>query len=113
MSPCRHHQDCGDRSLRIAASSANQVVTLASGLETDLGNSRRIVDQLDTYQVEFSFQRFPVNQWLKRRALIQMRTSLRVHRIEQLGNLHDHLPSLPNHELFALQSRQMLRDSRA
>jgi phosphoserine phosphatase len=59
VSACRYHQDRGDRSLRIAASPANQVVAVASGLETDLGNRRRIVDQLDTYQVEFSFQKVP------------------------------------------------------
>jgi hypothetical protein len=43
---------------------------------------------------------------------IQMRTRLRVHRVEKLGDLDDHLPSLPNHELLALESRQMLGHSR-
>jgi hypothetical protein len=61
MSPSRHHQDRGDRSLRIAASPANQVVAVASGLEPDLGNRGRIVDHLDPYQVEFSFQSFPLS----------------------------------------------------
>jgi len=113
MSPSRHHQDCGDGPLGIAASLANQIVAIASGLETDLGNRGRIVDQLDTYQVEFSFQTSPVNQRLKRRGSIPMRTGLCIHRIEEFGDLHDHLPSLPSHELFALQSRKMLGDSRA
>ena len=37
-----------------------------------------------------------------------MRASLGIHGIEKLGDLHHHLSSLANHELFALQSRQML-----
>jgi len=101
----RHHEDCRDRSLPIAASPANQIVAVASSLKSDLGNRSRIVNQLDSYQVEFCFQGFP----LTRRASIQMRTRFRIHRIEKFGDLHDNLTSLPYHELFALQSRQMLR----
>ena len=37
-----------------------------------------------------------------------MRAGLSIHGIEELGDVHDHLSSLTNHELFALQSRQML-----
>ncbi len=37
-----------------------------------------------------------------------MRAGLGIHGIEKLGDLHNHLSALPNHELFALQSRQML-----
>lgn len=62
MSPRRHHQDCRDRALRIAASPANQVVAVAAGLEADLGNRGGIVDQLDTYQVELSLQSFPTTR---------------------------------------------------
>src|ERR1019366_82293 len=40
-----------------------------------------------------------------------MSTRLRIHGIEELGDLDDHLSSLANHELFALQSRQMLGHS--
>ena len=104
MAAGRHHQNCRDSFLCIAASPANQVVALASSLESDFRNRRWIVDQLDAHEVEFSFQRIPS---------IQMGTSLGVHRVEQLCDLHDHLSSLPNHELFALESRQMLGHSRA
>ena len=38
-------------------------------------------------------------------------TGLRIHGIEKLGDLHHHLSFLAYHELFALQSRQMLGDS--
>jgi len=54
-----HHQDCRDRALRIATSPANQVVAFASSLKSDLRDRRWIVDQLDSYQVEFSFQGIP------------------------------------------------------
>jgi hypothetical protein len=37
--------------------------------------------------------------------------NLSIHGIEELNYPHDHLSSLTNHELFALQSRQMLGDS--
>ena len=37
-----------------------------------------------------------------------MRVDLSIHGIEKLGDLHNHLPSLAHHELFALQTRQML-----
>ena len=40
-----------------------------------------------------------------------MRASLSVHGIEKFGDLHNHLSSLAHHELFALQSRQMLGNS--
>ena len=40
-----------------------------------------------------------------------MRGGLRFHRIEKLGDLHHHLSFLAYHELFALQSRQMLGNS--
>ena len=40
-----------------------------------------------------------------------MRAGLSIHGIEQLGDLHHHLAALPNHELFAFQSRQMLAHS--
>jgi hypothetical protein len=39
-----NHQDCRDRSILISASPANQIVTLASSLESDLGNCGWIVD---------------------------------------------------------------------
>ena len=39
------------------------------------------------------------------------RAGLSIHGIEKLGDLYDHLSSLANHELFALQSRQMLGNS--
>jgi hypothetical protein len=80
--PSRHHQDCGDSSTLIAASAANQIVAFASSLESDLGNRSRIVNQLDSYQVEFSFQSFPLNPLLTRRASIQMRARFLIHRIE-------------------------------
>ena len=40
-----------------------------------------------------------------------MHAGLSIHGIEKLGDLHDHLSSLAHHELFALQSRQMLGNS--
>ena len=40
-----------------------------------------------------------------------MRAGLGIHGIEKLGDLHNHLSALANHELFALQSRQMLGNS--
>jgi hypothetical protein len=108
----RHHQDCRDRSRSISASPADQIVAVASGLESDLGNRCRVIDQLDAYQIEFSFQSVPQSTPVVRRTLIQMRSGLSIHRIEELGDLHDHLPSLPDDKLFALQSRQMLSHSR-
>ena len=36
----------------------------------------------------------------------------RVHGIEELGNLHDHLAPLANDKFLALQSRQMLSHTR-
>src|SRR5580704_3609434 len=41
-----------------------------------------------------------------------MRASRSIHGIEKLSDMHDHLSSATNHELFALQSRQMLGNSR-
>ncbi|MGB8683961.1 MAG: hypothetical protein WCD12_13830 [Candidatus Binatus sp.] len=40
-----------------------------------------------------------------------IRACLIIYGIEQLGDLHNHLSSLANHELLALQSRQMLGNS--
>src|SRR5580704_9313062 len=40
-----------------------------------------------------------------------MSAGLSIHGIEKLGDLHHHLSPLPNHELFAFQSRQMLAHS--
>jgi hypothetical protein len=82
VSAGRNHEDCRDRSILISASPANQIVALASSLESDLGYRSRIVNQLDSYQVEFSFQSFPLNPRLTRRASIQMRTRFLIHRIE-------------------------------
>src|ERR1700730_9951267 len=57
----RYHEDRRDRFLCIAASPANQVVAVASSLESDFGDRSWIVDQLDSHQVEFSFQGIPLN----------------------------------------------------
>jgi hypothetical protein len=59
VSSRRHYQDCDDHPLRVCASPADQVVAVASGLESDLGDRGGIVDQLDSYQIEFSFQSLP------------------------------------------------------
>ncbi len=40
-----------------------------------------------------------------------MRAGPSIHGIEKLGDLHNHLSSLSHHELFALQTRQMLGNS--
>src|SRR5271156_6794457 len=48
-----------------------------------------------------------------RTCLVQISRGFRVHGIEKLGNLYDHLASLPNDEFLALQSRQMLSHPRA
>jgi hypothetical protein len=57
----RYYEDCRDGFLGIAASPANQVVAVASSLESDFRNRGWIVDQLDSYEVEFSFQSFPTS----------------------------------------------------
>jgi hypothetical protein len=59
VSSRRNYQDCDDLSLRVCASPADQVIALASGLESDLGDRGGIVDQLDSNQIEFSFQSLP------------------------------------------------------
>jgi hypothetical protein len=111
VSASRHYEDCHDRPLLIAASPTNQVVAVASGFKSDLGNRSRIINQLDSNEVEFSFQSFLFDQRSSARVSIQMRTGFRIHRIKQFGDLNDNLPPLPYHELFALESRQMLRHS--
>ena|SRR5580692_710506 len=40
-----------------------------------------------------------------------VRAGLSIHGIQKLGDVHNHLSSLANHELLALQSRQMLGNS--
>jgi hypothetical protein len=61
MSARGYHEDCRDGFLRIAASPANQVIAVASSLESDFRDRGWIVDQLDSYEVEFSFQSFPTS----------------------------------------------------
>jgi hypothetical protein len=44
MSASGHYQDCHDWSILIAASPANQIVAVAAGFKSDLGNCGWIVD---------------------------------------------------------------------
>jgi hypothetical protein len=59
VSARRHHQDCRNRQLGVAAPPANQVVALAAGFEPELGNRRWIIDQLDSYKILVRFHKVP------------------------------------------------------
>jgi hypothetical protein len=51
VSARRHHQDCRDRHLRVPTAAAAKIITFAAGLEPDLRDRGRIVDQLDSNKI--------------------------------------------------------------
>jgi len=56
-----YHEDRRDGFLRVAAAPTNQVIAVASSLDSDFRDRGWIVDHLDSYEVEFSFQSFPTS----------------------------------------------------